>query len=219
MRVYNLSDANHALLNISLRRLKVSRAQDLNDPFELLHFNLKDKRIRKLLQEEKERIHGEFGVLCFSQNWSNPVLWSHYGDKHRGICLGFDVPDDLLVPINYVSQLSKIPLKAGISRTELSQLLNDQFFRTKFEDWRYENEVRAFVGLDHSTVEAGLYFTDFTDQLQLREVIVGPRCDIPLQRVVDLVASFSAPVHVVKARIAFTKFSVVEDRRFRRAKA
>jgi hypothetical protein len=21
-------------------------------------------------------------------------MWSHYGDRHKGICLGFDVPDN-----------------------------------------------------------------------------------------------------------------------------
>lgn len=219
MLVYNLSDAHHALLNISLRRLKVSRAKDLNDPFELLHFDLRDKRIRKLLQEEKDRINNELGVLCFSKSWSNPVLWSHYSDKHRGICLGFDVPDQLLVPINYVSKMSRIPLRAGMPRAELSLVLNDQFFRTKFEDWRYENEVRAFVGLDHSTVEDGLYFSDFSAQLTLKEIVLGPRCELPIKRVIDLVASHSGAVNVRKSRIAFTKFSVVEDRRYRRAKA
>jgi hypothetical protein len=29
------------------------------------------------------------GVLCFSQDWHNAMLRSHYGDKHNGMCIGF----------------------------------------------------------------------------------------------------------------------------------
>ena len=31
-------------------------------------------------------------ILCFSRNWDNLLLWSHYGDRHMGVCLGFDIP-------------------------------------------------------------------------------------------------------------------------------
>ena len=43
------------------------------------------------------------GVLCFSRGWHNPLLWSHYGDKHRGVCLGFDVPNAHIVHVSYNS--------------------------------------------------------------------------------------------------------------------
>ena len=36
MRVYYLTGAQFALNNIALRRLKIARIEDLNDPFELL---------------------------------------------------------------------------------------------------------------------------------------------------------------------------------------
>ena len=29
---------------------------------------------------------GIAGMLCFSKGWHNPVQWSHYTDKHKGIC-------------------------------------------------------------------------------------------------------------------------------------
>jgi len=36
MRLYDLCYSERALLNIALRRAKISRIEDLNDPFELL---------------------------------------------------------------------------------------------------------------------------------------------------------------------------------------
>ena len=34
------------------------------------------------------------GLLCFSRHWYSPALWAHYADNHKGMCLGFDIPDD-----------------------------------------------------------------------------------------------------------------------------
>src|SRR5687767_14278862 len=98
MRVYHLSNAEFALSNIALRRIKISRFSDLNDPFELLGANLKDKNYREAFRLTRDELHNDKGLLCFSRSWGNPVLWSHYADKHRGICLGFDVSDHLLAP-------------------------------------------------------------------------------------------------------------------------
>lgn len=45
-----------------------------------------------LLTKEVERElcrHYERGVCCFSTTYASPLLWSHYGDQHRGLCIGF----------------------------------------------------------------------------------------------------------------------------------
>ncbi len=49
--------------------------------------------------------------------WSNPVIWAHYGDKHRGLCLGFEVPEmhgdpenDESHHVNYIATLLLFPL-------------------------------------------------------------------------------------------------------------
>lgn len=31
------------------------------------------------------------GICCFTSNKYNPLLWSHYGDQHRGFCAGYDL--------------------------------------------------------------------------------------------------------------------------------
>ena len=89
----------------------------------------------------------------------------------------------------------------------------------KFEDWRYENEKRVFVALDHSIAESGMYFHKFSKDLVLREIILGARCDVPISKARTMASAFTQKVHVQKARIAFTKFAVVENRRFRQVKA
>jgi hypothetical protein len=219
MRVYHLSDAQHALSNVALRRIKISRFSDLNDPFELLGADLRDKDLRKAFRETKEELHKNKGLICFSKSWENPVLWSHYADKHRGICLGFDVPDQLLKPVDYTPNPLKVAHDGKRSRPQINQEFMDALLRTKFIDWKYEDEMRVFVQLDHKTIESGLYFYPFSEDLTLREVILGPRCELPIHTIRSLVANFDPQVFVIKSRVAFTKFKVLENRVATRRKA
>jgi hypothetical protein len=38
-----------------------------------------------------QRISERIRVICFSQNPNDILMWSHYGDSHKGITIGFDV--------------------------------------------------------------------------------------------------------------------------------
>ena len=82
MRVYHFLPANFALDDIEKHRIKISEIDQLNDPFELWCVSQKDKRLRIGLQRYKEEMSKRYGMLCFSRHWHNPVLWSHYADKH-----------------------------------------------------------------------------------------------------------------------------------------
>jgi len=97
MRVYNLTTAQYALSNIALRRLKVARYDQLNDPFELLAIDVASRDLRAGILAKKTQVHSQEGLICFSRSWKNPLLWSHYAEKHAGIGLGFEIPENLLV--------------------------------------------------------------------------------------------------------------------------
>lgn len=43
-----------------------------------------------------ERDIKSFGVWSCSLELNNPLLWSHYGDEHRGICLTYKLPDKFI---------------------------------------------------------------------------------------------------------------------------
>jgi hypothetical protein len=212
MRVYHLSDANHALNNVALRRLKISRIDDLNDPFELMGADLRDKEQRHAFRKSREEIHSGKGLICFSRSWGNPMIWSHYADKHRGICLGFDVNDSVLRSVDYIEKPLKIEFQETAKGLRLKQSFVTSLLYSKFSSWKYEEEERSYVRLDPKTKEGGLYFLPFSQQMCLREVILGPRCELPLKQVRALVEGFESPVHVTKSRLAFTKFKVVENR-------
>jgi len=215
MRLFNLTFAEFALSNLAMRRIKISRISDLNDPFELLPINIRDKTLRAAAQKTRDQIAATRGVICFSKGWTNPVLWSHYADKHRGIALGFEVRDGFAIPVTYEKALSKVDIDQLATGADPAEDFGRMLLATKFDDWRYEEEFRVFVDLTKHEPERGLHFCSFGDDLRLTSVVLGARCEIPIDHVRELVSSYPYKVHVIRARIAFTKFAVTENRLYR----
>lgn len=210
MRVYHIVSSKWGLENIREKRLKISRISDLNDPFELLGANLREKSSRLAFQRWKNQLNDIFGILCFSKTWKNPLLWSHYGEKHAGLCLGFDIPDEMIVEVAY--QRNRI----DITDTDLDEQTIMKFISCKFLDWSYENEVRVITGLTDQKSPEGHYYANFDRNLILKEVVVGALCNISRHDLVDhlLHAGLHLPeIKMTKARSAFKSFQIVEDKR------
>ena len=209
MKLYYLTSAPYALAAIALRRLKVSRFADLNDPFELLAVDVSDAVHRAAFEDIKTELNKSKGLICFSANWSNPVLWGHYADKHTGVALGFEIADRLPVQAIYSKEPIKIPIDPASGKLVLDQPQRDQLIRTKFWDWNYEDEWRIFVGLDHSTIENGMYFISFSPEMRLAEVILGPRCTLPVPSLQPLIDGLATDIVIRLTQIETQSFRVV----------
>ena len=120
-------------------------------------------------------------MLCFSRDWRSPVLWSHYGDKHQGICLGFDVPDVYLRPVAYVDDRRSLDSLVGDADDSVEP---GALFHLKFKAWEYENEVRRIVKLKTVVHDGGHMYWPFGSRsgLDLREVVAGSRCSLSENR-------------------------------------
>ena len=202
MRVYHFLPAVHALEDIRKKRIKISEIDQLNDPFELWCVSQDDQQLRPALRKYKKEMGERFGLICFCKHWHNPLLWSHYADKHRGVCLGFDVDDGGLKAVNYVAERSSLQMP-------LTKETTDELLFTKYRDWHYEEELRHWFDLDER--EDGHYFYPFDGLIQLREVIVGPLCTEPRDRIDEALKGHPKGISVIKARLAFRTFRVVKN--------
>jgi hypothetical protein len=119
MLLYHLLSSQYALDDLRKGRIKISKFSDLNDPFELLATELPEKATRQIFSRWRKQIASTRGVICFSRSWDNPVLWSHYGDKHRGIALGFEVSDPIVEQVRYVGQRLADQVSRGILKAKL----------------------------------------------------------------------------------------------------
>src|SRR5271156_6827539 len=140
MRVYKFLDAKFGMKSLAEKRLKISTVDDLNDPFELLPFGIADKTKRMAVNNARKIWGASHGMLCFSSDWSDPVIWAHYSDKHRGICLGFEIPDVYGTKVNYIDDRLPLP-----DRLQLGDAA--AWVITKFTNWSYEKEIRLFTTL------------------------------------------------------------------------
>lgn len=213
MRVYHFLNSEHGIENIKLRRLKIARVDQLNDPFEWQAMTSSDAIKREAIRRLKAQQSADTGVLCFSRSWRNPVQWSHYADHHRGLCLGFDVADRLLGEVRYTDRRIDIDwILAAASDEEGNRRMREALV-TKFRHWRYEKEMRIFVRIAPETEIEGLYFADFSNDLILSEIIVGAHSDVSRAQLIGALGEMTASVVCRKARLSFRAFSIVEQRK------
>jgi Protein of unknown function (DUF2971) len=212
MRVYHLISEHWALESLRLQRLKLALLEDMNDPFELLGVELRTPEDRQFFQRElRPEMNRTVGVLCFSRTWNNPVLWSHYADKHRGLCLGFDVPDDLVCDVTYRRTRLSPDLEHATSRHAKDSLAY-RLMTTKYKHWVYEDEVRLIFNLEDVQLDDKKYFVPYCDALTLKEVVIGPHCKLTKNDVRATLMPEEAKVSILRTRLAFRSYRVVRDR-------
>ena len=115
------------------------------------------------------------------------------------MCLGFDVEDQCIKPIDYVRERTDLDVPPTLESA-------NQLLYTKFEDWQYQEESRGWFKLDER--ENGHYFYPFDNKIRLREVIAGPLCD-ETEATIQEALGDNRDVAVRKARLAFKTFRVV----------
>jgi Protein of unknown function (DUF2971) len=209
IRVYHLTSAEFAISDIGLSRMKVARFSDVNDPFELMALTFMERRMRNIARKFKHTYDSHTGLLCFSADWTNPVLWSHYGAKHRGICLGFNLARSRAEKVQYEDNIILPKLGRGGTTESLDEKQQRLLLHTKFRHWEYEEEIRSFLELETMVREGELYFCPFDDNLQLTEVILGPECRLSLDGVRQLTRALHPRAVAFGARLAINSFKVV----------
>lgn len=127
--------------------------------------------IQRELQKQYNR-----GICCFSSSYKNPLLWSHYGDQHYGLCVGYSRdrdPEPELHKVKYggnrILQTSLIADAIINNKPKSQELLDRKSLLSKASQWQYEREWRIFGqrGLQDSP-------------LKMVEITFGLRCPYPV---------------------------------------
>lgn len=77
-------------------------------------------------------------MCCLSQSNSDVLMWAHYGDRHKGLCVEVEVQDTNVSKhkISYVKELPQLEGEIDIN-SALIQIMSH-----KLLPWQYEQEVR-----------------------------------------------------------------------------
>lgn len=150
MKFYRFQSINKfTLQNLTNQNNWVADPFEFNDPFEFsLYDNVsidKNGNHRNLNHIEKANVIkfkdsiNEYGIVCYTSEFSNTLLWSHYADNHKGMCLVFDVENkDKLYKVKYQERFPEINLTDDANTHEEIKTI----VTTKSIDWEYENEYR-----------------------------------------------------------------------------
>lgn len=95
-----------------------------------------------LINKAAQRVTQRKGLACFMSSCDNLLMWAHYADSHKGVCLKFDILEDtnFFSPAKKVNYSKENPEYDYLS--DKDDFVNQMFF-TKSEEWTYEGEVRV----------------------------------------------------------------------------
>jgi hypothetical protein len=126
--------------------------------------------LAQALQDELMRQYGK-GIFALAERSDCPLMWSHYGDQHKGICVGYSIPPDAAKDLHQISYggsrlVSARDVQAMVGGDESARQRVDQaILFTKAADWQYEREWRL-IGARGSQ----------WSRLELKEVVFGLKC-------------------------------------------
>jgi len=212
LRLYYFTNARYGLEAIRDQRIKISTVDELNDPFEWLSVT-GNRLVRTAMRKLRSQMGSQYGIICMSDNWKHPLLWAHYADKHKGLCLGFDVVENSeLKKVEYVcDRVDWLKIRDKTFDEVGPRVLN--MFNTKFDAWEYEAEYRMLVPLENRDTVSDLCFKSFRPEMSLAQVLVGERCTVSRQHLNRVLGPSSDCVESFKVRAGFKRFEIVRNQR------
>lgn len=154
-----------------------SHPLSFNDPYDCaLPLQLENKKLEEIISDYINKK----AVTCFSENYKNILMWSHYADNHKGFCIGYkkDILSKIKTPsggsrLVEVEYAEKMPSITELSTTkEINKLMV-----IKSTDWEYEKEWRLILEYDKQIdrTQNGRKFSLPLNAI-IEEIIIGVKC-------------------------------------------
>lgn len=191
--------------NLEKDLLVVRKPYEYNDPFEAVHyienqynfFNNSEIKIMnskgyeyterekkiildemcKIVREKQESSGAKYlnNVLCLSSIEKSILMWSHYSESHKGICVQYEFEDifmnnvedeengiNIILPMQYSD---KVPIIKEYGKEAIKPI-----YFTKSEEWSYEKEWRVLINNKEIIDNKGLSFIKMPKP---RSIILG----------------------------------------------
>jgi Protein of unknown function (DUF2971) len=148
--------------------------------------------LQEFASSKMEEFILSFGIGCFSMHLINYNLWANYANKHKGICMQYNINNDPtffhnLLPVIYLPELNRIEYKPISQSNGIVNL-----FYHKLDQWSNEKELRLIKSnpgkLQH-------------DKKALRNIIIGYKSDIEfIEKLLSVVKSNYSHVGVYQMK-------------------
>jgi hypothetical protein len=206
-----------SLGNLAQRKLWAPSPTIFNDPFECRlqraesprgldvlrsqNHHLDSLSDGKLVEQAIAQYEAEFskwGLVCFAQHPNNILMWPHYADQHRGMCLGFEnkkpLSDCGVYPVDYRRGYPELTFDEVWHREGLARVLF-----TKHEGWAYECELRWIK-------TEGSQLTDYPGKLC--RVIFGARTPLEASNLVQALVDQDPEIELLRVELDPTQYAL-----------
>jgi hypothetical protein len=184
------------------------------------------EKIKHILHKNAQKILDDAGLLSFSLEIENPLLWGHYAASFSGVCIAFKrgpFPKSgfvMCAEVSYVDERPRLPLSliqevarrrtAGEKHDDITNKILHRAFLRKSKHWSYEQEARIFYPFG-----AGKNIA--FDPRELAGFILGPNSSDDLFKGIKrAISDRSTPVTLDKAALSQTEFRVVVPHKYLR---
>lgn len=180
-----------------------------------IEMNETQKRfLQNAMQMYMKHIHehkvDQASICCFSVDSTVPLLWSHYANGHKGLCVVYDSTKLVnektqLLEVEYAGEPKIFPYMQRRQQYTDSARFQLEFsqavFGQKSKDWAYEQEFRL---LSHSSGR-----NDIPSNAIVGVVLGAKMSDVEKSKVVDLAVSRDADLPVFHAKLDTSKRSII----------
>lgn len=218
--------------NLINHQLWFSNPNDFNDPYDCkpnildtefrltsdtkIHFHEKDRElIYPCIQGQlhiscdiQEQIALEllnsYRICCFSSRYDSILMWSHYAEYHKGICLVFNTCNDF----NFFSNCKNINYTKKRSKYSIGNH-NEKVLLNKYVDWNYENEYRIIKSQQDVLSNSNSQIFVYTPKA-LMEIIFGAKIEFStIEEIINRCQCAECLKHVV-----FSKMELAETEEY-----
>jgi hypothetical protein len=164
---------------------------------------------RKLLNHENlERAYEEFlrntGVYCLSEKNDDILMWSHYSDGHKGLCIEFDASQEE----TFFWEATKVVYQEEYPIVNVMDIGKPEEFRkallTKSNHWEYEQERRILK----FKREGGPGGHNFPSK-SLTGIILGALIEEQdKNKILHWIADYPNKINIYQAKINRTKYKL-----------
>lgn len=148
-------------------------------------------------------------ILCLCETQTNPRLWAHYADGHRGFCLEFDTN---LQPFSYAYRVRYTKDYPTLDINASPDLCLRTFLLTKSELWKDEEEWRCveFLGgppqwpIPKRALKAVIFGTRTKPEVRatIAQLIAAHKPWVELREVVEVPFSYDLEVRPLQVSVA-----------------
>ena len=214
--LYKYISAEHAAEIIRSQRLRMSDGSNFNDPFELLVVDRK--------KHTEHRLRG-LRILCLTNSIKKKLMWSHYADSHKGLCLAVKVPAEAVYYVCYTGERlfedSDIETIFSKCKNKGKKNLNKSYDQLsnihkaaliKDQKWAYEKEYRIVCTDDQTNLmdEDGHY----SFPVKIERIYLGCRFDKNDPRKIEAImkACNEYNAEIKQMRLSHDDYSLVVDK-------